>query len=345
MQDTTGNFKTTKLFLGNFSEDVQATINGRQTVIITDENVYKHYRDELDFAQIIVLPAGEESKSLTTIEYLTGQLIAKKIHRKSLIIGIGGGVVTDITGYIATIYMRGVSFGFVPTTLLAMVDAAWGGKNGINFGLHKNMLGTFSQPEFIHLDSTYLHTLPDEEWSNGFAEVIKYACLFDEKLLNELSTRNIDYYKSNEGALLQLIYQCAAWKEKIVQEDVTETGQRKLLNFGHTCGHAIEQLHQIPHGQAVSLGMIIACKISEQLHGLSKTNTERVMKALENFGLPVKMQVDVDKVLELVEMDKKRTNDGIDFITLKYPEQPEISRISTDVIRTGLENFNHASSY
>lgn len=345
MQDISGNFISSKFFFGDSTEDLKNIIADRHTIILTDDNIYKYHKSFLNFGNIITLPAGEESKSLKTIEYLAEQLITKKTDRSSLIIGIGGGVITDITGYISAIYMRGVSFGFAPTSLLGMVDAAIGGKNGINLGLHKNILGTFSQPEFICFNSSYLHTLPDEEWSNGFAEIIKYACLLNNNLLTDLSDRDINYYKNDPVALQSLIHQCAIWKESIVQKDEKETGVRKLLNFGHTCGHAIETLYNLPHGHAVSLGIVIACYVSEKLHELPSIETDKIKKALTNFNLPTSFKIDIEKVIELVAMDKKRNGASIDFITLKAIGDPSIDRLQLHDIRAGLEKFHHAGNH
>lgn len=345
MQDISGNFTTSRFLFGDFDGYKDDLIKGRHTVILTDDNVYKYHKASLDFGEAIVIPAGENSKSLKTIEHIAEQLITKKADRKSLIIGIGGGVVTDITGYISTIYMRGIAFGFIPTSLLGMVDAAIGGKNGVNLGLHKNILGTFSQPEFICFNSLYLHTLPDEEWSNGFAEIIKYACLFNEHLLTSLSQKSTNYYKNDKNALQSLMHQCAIWKDDIVQKDEKETGIRKLLNFGHTCGHAIETLYDLPHGQAVSLGIIIACYISEELHGLDRVETNKIKTALNNFNLLTTFKINIEKVIELVAMDKKRDGASIDYITLKSIGDPSIDRLLLQDIRAGLEKFYHAGNH
>ncbi len=229
------------------------------TIIITNEHLGHLYPELVKEHKTLLVPPTESSKDTSTIASLAKQLLQMEVTRQTTIIGVGGGVVTDITGFLASTYMRGVPFGFVPTTLLGMVDAAVGGKNGVNVGMNKNILGTIRQPGFVLYDTRFLNTLPDDEWSNGFAEVIKYACIFDAELFAELGEHNISFYKDqNDDALATLIERCVAWKNKTVAEDERETGTRKLLNFGHTAAHAIENLYELPHGKAVGIGIVIA---------------------------------------------------------------------------------------
>ena len=172
-----------------------------------------------------------------------------------------------------------------------MTHAAIGGKNGVNMEFHKNILGTIQQPKFILYDGAFLKTLPDEEWSNGFAEIIKYACLFDDDLYRELHQHTIDFYKQNDQALEQLIAKCADWKNKTVLADEKEQNSRKLLNFGHTAGHAIETLYNLPHGHAVALGMIVACIVSEKVCGLDKKAKESLIELLLQYNLPIRLSI------------------------------------------------------
>lgn len=309
------------------------------TVIITDDNVgalnkekFKHYK------AVITIPQGENHKNIETTQYIVDKLLSNQVHRKCFLLGVGGGMVTDITGYVASTYMRGVQFGFAPTSLLGMVDAAIGGKNGINYKLQKNLIGTINQPSFILFDRNFLDTLPDEEWSNGFAEIIKYACLFDKNLFNELHDRNIEYYQKDHAAITGLINKCVDWKNKIVLADERENGMRKLLNLGHTTGHGFETIMKIPHGQAVGLGMLVACMLSEK-EGL-KPNTQSQLKTiLKNYNLPTTIECDVEELMHVISMDKKRTNNGIDYILLKDIATPIIKNTPTDIIRSTIERF------
>lgn len=313
-------------------------------VVITDSNVAALYRQQLAPFKKIIIPAGEEHKNIQTIITITEELIQYEAHRKTWIIGIGGGVVTDIAGWVAAIYMRGVPFGFVPTSLLGMVDASIGGKNGIDFGLHKNLLGTIRQPQFILQDVQFLETLPGIEWSNGFAEIIKYACIFDPALFDILEQHNIDHYKQNKADLNKIIAICTGWKNKTVLADETETGLRKLLNFGHTAGHAIETVHQLPHGQAIALGMLIACILSEQVAGLSDNVRPRLVKLLQAYGLPTAMEINIERVMEVLRMDKKRNNADIDFIVLEKNGVGAIKKVSFHLIHQAIITFNDAGN-
>ncbi len=305
------------MFQHSFAEYL-AGCDRERTVLVTDEHILHLYPQLFKGHKTLVLPPGESSKSLETIGRLTKELIALEATRKTTLIGVGGGVVTDITGLLASVYMRGVPFGFVPTTLLAMVDAAVGGKNGVNAGLNKNIIGTISQPAFILFDAGFLDTLPDEEWSNGFAEIIKYACIFDTDMFAELEKNSISAYRTHGNAELDaLIERCVTWKNRTVTEDEHEQGVRKLLNFGHTAAHAIENLYELSHGKAVAIGMVIACMLSEQETGLDKSVAVRLKELSGKYGLPVRHDINVKQVMAILKMDKKRVNDTIDYILLE----------------------------
>jgi len=324
-------------------ESLQAKCNVEQSVLITDAMIAELYPALFEGYKTIVLPTGEDQKSLTVLESVVSQLIEAKAHRNTFLIGIGGGTITDITGFVASIYMRGISFGFVPTTLLCMVDAAIGGKNGVNFGLQKNFLGTIRQPKFILCNTLFFGTLPDNEWSNGFAEIIKYACLFDEPLFDELLLNDIAFYKKYRDTLEDLIHRCINWKNKIVIEDEREISSRKLLNFGHTVGHAIEMIYNTPHGHAVSLGMIIACALSERVTGLNEKTTGQLVHLLQKYNLPTNLFFDTKSIMNVLKMDKKRNDNSIDFIILENNGQPKIKQLPFDIIEQILESFSYAS--
>jgi 3-dehydroquinate synthase len=252
-----------------------------------------------------------------TVDSVIEQLIEMGADRKSTLIGIGGGVITDITGYIASVYMRGIQFGFVPTTILAMVDASIGGKNGIDVGVYKNMVGTIRQPSFLLYDLELLQSLPAKEWANGFAEVIKHACIKDAAMFEELEQHSIDYYQTNKEALGKLIERNCLIKTKVVQVDEFEKGDRKLLNFGHTLGHAIENKYQLMHGHAVTIGMVAAATISEEINNLYSAEKTRLTKLIEQYNLPVSFAFDKAKAFETMKKDKKKEQDTMQYIVLK----------------------------
>jgi 3-dehydroquinate synthase len=327
------------LFNASFA-DMQHLLKEKHCVVITDSNIANIYRNQLSSFKTVVIPAGEEYKNWQMVETLSNQLMMHETHRHSYVVGVGGGLTTDITGFLASVYMRGVSFGFVPTTLLGMVDAAVGGKNGVNLGYQKNFLGTIQHPDFILYDTEFLKTLPDTEWSNGFAEIIKYACLFDKGLFEELEENNVDHYKQSKSALESVIRKCVNLKITIVQEDEKETGNRKLLNFGHTAGHAFETLYHLPHGHGVALGMIVACIVSEQFRNLNKDVRPRLIRLLEQYHLPTTLSFDAEKVMEVMKMDKKRNADELDYIMLNKISDPVVKTIPFTIIENALDIFN-----
>lgn len=316
------------------SVEAIADIAQGRLIVITDSNVQSAHASQLAAYTCIVIPAGEQHKHQATVDSIIAQLIERGADRKTFLVGIGGGVVTDITGYVASIYMRGIAFGFVPTTVLAMVDAALGGKNGIDVGLYKNMIGCFRQPTFILYDTRLLQTLPDAEWVNGFAEIIKHACIKDAALFDWLATHRWQDFKADEALAADLIERNIAIKAAVVLNDEKEVGERKLLNFGHTLGHAIENLYQLPHGHAVSIGMVAACRISEEIQGFASTDKERVVQLLQQYSLPTQLDFDKEQAMAILLKDKKQSAGTVQFILLSAIGQAEIVPI-------GIEQLTH----
>ncbi len=285
-----------------------------QAVIVTDENLFVKHKKKFKAWKTIVIEAGEQYKVQATVDDIIQQLINLGADRKTILIGVGGGVITDITGYVAGVFMRGIECAFVPTSILAMVDAAIGGKNGIDVGLYKNMVGLIRQPAFLLYDFSLLKSLPKEEWVNGFAEVIKHACIKDALMFTLLEKNQLSFFQKDAAALAKLIQRNALIKTKVVIEDEYEKGERKLLNLGHTLGHAIENLYHIPHGHAVSIGMGAACKISEQVTGFK--DTDRVVNVLKQYGLPPQFEFDKAETFRILKSDKKKDNQSINYILL-----------------------------
>ena len=302
------------IFDGKFS-GIHKWADKKHAIYITDENVYAIHENKFKGKKTIVLPAGEEHKQPSTVDFIIESLLNFGATRSSILVGVGGGVVTDLVGYVAGIYMRGVSFGFVPTTILAMVDAAVGGKNGIDIGLYKNMVGLIRQPAFIFYDYDFLTTLPIHQWQNGFAEVIKHAAIKEAKMMQELVHHDILYYQKNKKSLASLLERNVQIKIKVVQKDEFEKGDRKLLNLGHTLGHAIENQHALLHGHAISIGMVYAAKISQVLKGFSQVG--ELIDTLTKYGLPTKMHIDVHQTMELIQKDKKKVTAGIQYVLLQ----------------------------
>lgn len=295
---------------------LEQIVSQEKTILITDANVFAAQPAVFEGWKTIVIKAGEEYKQQAAVDFIIQQLIEKEADRNSFIVGVGGGVVTDITGYAASVYMRGLRFGFVPTTILAMVDASIGGKNGVDVGPYKNLVGLIKQPEFLLFDYSLLQTLPQAEWVNGFAEVIKHACIKDAALFASLETNTLENFQSDREMLAQLIEKNVQIKTAVVVADEFEKGDRKLLNFGHTMGHAIENIYQLPHGHAVAVGMMAACTFSELLNQLDAGEKERIKELIEKYQLTSSIVFDKEKVWNLLKMDKKRASHEMNFILL-----------------------------
>jgi len=306
--------KTTTYYFDADLSYLEKLVAKEHTVLITDENIFRLHQKKFGGWNTIVISAGEEFKIQATVDSILEQLIGFGADRKTFLVGVGGGVVTDITGYAAAIYMRGLSFGFVPASILAMVDASIGGKNGIDVGVYKNLAGTIRQPDFLLYDYSLLKTLPTEEWSNGFAEIIKHACIRDVALFRELEKNKPGFYRKDKAAVGKLIRRNVVIKSDVVQKDEFEKGDRRLLNFGHTLGHAIENLYELSHGQAISIGMVAACMISEEYTDFADTG--RVISVLKKYGLPTEAEFDTKKVLNILKMDKKKERDSMNYVLL-----------------------------
>jgi len=306
---------STDFYFNSSLKELNKIVDKKNTFFITDENIFKAHETKFKGFNTLVIPAGEDQKIQSTVDSIIQQLIAFKADRKSVLVGVGGGVITHLTGYTASVYMRGIKFGFVPTTILALVDASIGGKNGIDVGVYKNMVGIIRQPAFILHDLSLLQTLPQKEWQNGFAEIIKHACIKDAALFKQLEQHELKDYIKSKNLLADLIERNVLIKTKVVQKDEFEKGDRRLLNFGHTIGHAIETQYGLMHGEAVAIGMVCAAEISEQQKDYK--DKERLRIVIEKYQLPVSISFDAKKVFEVLVMDKKRVNKEMNFVLLE----------------------------
>ncbi|MEO7524433.1 MAG: 3-dehydroquinate synthase [Ferruginibacter sp.] len=319
--------KVNCLFDASF-EDMVGFCSKEKTIIITDENVYGYYKQKMNGYRVIRIKPGEKTKNQKSVDSIIDKLLELEVDKQTFIVGVGGGVISDIAGYVASIFKRGVRLGLVPTTILGMVDAAIGGKNGVDVGMYKNMVGTIYQPEFILYDYHFLDTLPVTEWVNGFAEIIKHACIKDALLFSMLERYSLHQIQTDRTLIASLIEQNVAIKMDIVTTDEYEKADRKLLNFGHTFGHAIENLHHLPHGQAVSIGMVAACNLSEQINALHFEDAQRVVKLLAKYHLPVYVETDYVKVFDVLKLDKKRENENMHFVLLNKIGEAEAKPVS-----------------
>lgn len=320
--------------------------------IITDSNVEKihgeRFREALREAGLnaeqLVIPAGEKSKTMDTVMRLSGELMEKGADRQSGIIALGGGVVGDIAGFLSSIFMRGIPCIQVPTTLIAQVDSSIGGKTGIDLPSGKNLLGTFCQPKAIFIDIGFLKTLPEEELQNGLAEIIKYGIIDDPLILEDLERRPDAIKAGDEAALERIVAKCCGIKKGIVEIDETEKGIRRILNFGHTMGHAIEAEsgYTISHGGAVILGILGAVKVSEKMGYLHEKDKTRIENLAANLALPRRIpeNIGTEAILARLRSDKKKDGDSVRFVLLKKIGMPFMNgSVPDDILKDAIKEL------
>lgn len=290
-------------------------------LIISDENVYnsqgnsfiKNLKSQVVYEYIV--PSGEDSKSIEIYEKIIEYCVRINLSRKSVIIALGGGVVGDLAGFVASTYMRGIDVVQVPTSLLAQVDSSIGGKTGINIGNYKNIMGTFYQPRFTYINVNALKTLSDYEFISGMSEVIKYSMIYDYKFLDYLIDNSEDIMSKENEKLYYIVKKCSSIKAKVVEEDEKEGGLRKILNFGHTFGHGVEKLCHISHGEAVSIGMHMAFKLALKENLIEESYYNKFVKVCEKYKLPMTFNnVDENEVLEIMKSDKKNSFSKINLV-------------------------------
>ena len=303
-------------------------IQGRQVMIVTNKTIAPLYLDKLTSildgfnVQSVILPDGEEFKTLETLNKVFDALLEAKFDRTSTLIALGGGVIGDITGFAAASYQRGVGFIQVPTTLLSQVDSSVGGKTGINHELGKNMIGAFYQPKAVIIDVNTLDTLSNQEFSAGMAEVIKYGLLGNADFLSMLEANIESIMARKKDLIIEVIFNCCQDKARIVELDEFEKGKRALLNLGHTFGHGIENAFgygNYLHGEAVSIGMVMAAKLSKDEGNLSHEETLRVESILSKADLPISINktIDSETLITAMSLDKKSIDGKIRLVLLK----------------------------
>ncbi len=292
--------------------------------LLVDENTKKHclpfFKKKLDVAvdHILEIPSGEEHKTVSTCMKVWDALSKNDADRKSLLINLGGGVLTDLGGFVASTYQRGIDFINIPTTLLSMVDASIGGKTGVDLGTLKNQIGVINQPKMVIVFPEFLNTLDQRQLTSGFAEMLKHGLIKDAAYWTAL--RNSEQHGNAAG-----IQRSIALKNEVVLQDPTEKGLRKILNYGHTLGHAIEsyclespQRKTLLHGEAIAIGMILEAYLSHELKGLSRLSLEEIKDTfLQHFDRVVFDDNDIDSILELLRYDKKNSHGNINFVLLQ----------------------------
>jgi 3-dehydroquinate synthase len=300
---------------------------GPKIAIISNPTVYKLYGERVlksikkaGFkAAKVIIPDGEQYKDFLRVYYILGELLKERLDRSSALVALGGGVIGDITGFAASIYMRGIPFIQAPTTLLAQVDSSVGGKTGVNHPLGKNMIGTFWQPRLVWIDTDTLKTLPRREFLSGMAEVIKYGVIWDEGFFRFLEENQKEILSLEKDALIHIIERSCGIKAEVVSRDEREGGLRAILNYGHTVGHAVETVTgygRYLHGEAVSIGMHLEARLSGMLSLIKKNEVKRIKGLVESYGLPSALPAGLDagRMLDAMAIDKKAVAGELKFI-------------------------------
>ena len=327
-----------KIYFRSTAEELKSILQGYKVYVIIDRNVEKLYGVSFPFQKVFI-DAVEENKSLLTVQSVIDQLMKMGAGRDCLLLGIGGGIVTDITSFVAAIYKRGVKYALIPTTLLSQVDASIGGKTGINSSGYKNIIGVFNRPEFVYLCSMFLRTLNEEHMLSGAAEMLKIGLITDASLyratVEYFTGHHLMDYDTKED-LESLIMQAVRRKSKLVDEDYKEHGKRRVLNLGHTFAHAIEKCSPtpIPHGSAVSIGIVMAAGVGESLGKTKPQFTRRLKADLEAMGLPVSTSIDSRTLLEAIGKDRRFNDNTVDFVIPVKPGSVEIVNLDVDRLRT-----------
>ena len=329
--------------LNSSFSSVLAPFASRKIAILVDENTHDHCLEflitgfeALAEAEVIMLPAGEENKVLEVCFQVWETLTEAGFGRHDLLINLGGGMVTDLGGFVASVYKRGFAFVHIPTSLLGMVDAAVGGKTGIDLAGYKNQLGTFQEPLATFVDTGFLHTLPDQEWTNGFAELLKHALIADAALWKALSGIEAIRHELTTDQIRRGV----DIKREIVAQDPIEHGLRKILNFGHTIGHALESYYlnsdtPLAHGHAVAIGMLLEAQLSVDQANLSQTEFEAIEKCIKQT-YPIQIPNDAEGLWTLMQQDKKNANGEVRICLL-----PQIGSCLFDQKLT-FTDFQHA---
>ena len=338
----------------NLNKDLKRIISeydNEKKIILTDNNCKKLCLPIIadiidDNFKIFEINSGEEFKSINTVQKIWNFLLQNNFNRHSLMINLGGGMVTDIGGFAASTFKRGMSFINIPTSLLAQVDASIGGKTGINYGGLKNEIGVFNQADYVIISNTFLKTLSKSEFLSGFAEMLKHALICEEKHFNELFDFFINNYKKNNfSQITDLIIKSVNIKKHFVKKDIFDTGVRKTLNFGHTFGHAFESLFnlKLKHGEAVAQGIICELFLSAKKLNFDKNKLEQINSMIKKiFGVLFIPDEDFEAVYSLMKHDKKNTNNVINCVLLEGIGKPKIDQeLSKNEVYNALKYLNN----
>ncbi len=306
---------SSEVIVGSVSELLPRLLPDKRVVVVSDTNIDRHYHTLVNRYEHVLIGLGEASKTLVTADAIYKKFISMGVDRSTFVLAIGGGIVTDVAGFVASTYMRGVEFGFVSTSLLGQVDASVGGKNGVNVDGYKNMVGTFTQPRFVICDVGMLRTLPEREVRTGMAEVIKAGIIADEELFSKLELTPLAELTKNPDLLAEVVYRAIKVKADIVERDEREHGDRRKLNLGHTLAHAIEKSSsKMNHGEAVAVGLSLISEAAARRGLLSAADKERICSLLQRTGFDLTPPVAMRVLLKAVSKDKKSEGDVLNVV-------------------------------
>ena len=306
---------SSEVIVGSVGELLPRLLPDKRVVVVSDTNIDRHYHTLVNRYEHVLIGLGEASKTLVTADAIYKKFISMGVDRSTFVLAIGGGIVTDVAGFVASTYMRGVEFGFVSTSLLGQVDASVGGKNGVNVDGYKNMVGTFTQPRFVICDVGMLRTLPEREVRTGMAEVIKAGIIADEELFSKLELTPLAELTKNPDLLSEVVYRAIKVKADIVERDEREHGDRRKLNLGHTLAHAIEKSSsKMNHGEAVAVGLSLISDAAARRGLLSAADKERICSLLQRTGFDLTPPVAMRVLLKAVSKDKKSEGDVLNVV-------------------------------
>lgn len=325
-----GTYTDSSILIGESIQNVGKYIPPTGVFVVTDEKVKSIYGSSFAHLPCFCIGQGEEHKSLQTAESIYRWLLSQDADRSSFILAIGGGIVCDVAGYVASTFMRGVRFGFVSTTLLSQVDASVGGKNGVNLDGYKNIVGTFNQPEFVICDPQTLISLDERDFRAGLAEVVKHTLIADSDMFRYLEQNSTLLANRNVEAISKVVENSVRIKAQIVSNDEREQGERRKLNLGHTWGHAVEKLTKLPHGEAVSLGLIFAAKLSKLKGLITSNDVARIEQLLRSLMLPTSLDLDKKLAYSYMLKDKKKEKSFIHFILMEGIGKVNVTSLSVE---------------
>lgn len=333
-QITVNGSQQSQILIGESFKNFGKYLPTQQVVVITDTNVRKIYGQYFEQYPIIEIGLGEGNKNLDTVAAVIDRMLELKIDRSGFVLAVGGGIVTDVAGFVASIYQRGIGFGFVSTTLLAQVDASVGGKNGVNQkGGLKNMIGNFNQPQFVICDSQVLHSLPAYDLASGFAEIVKHTLIADAEMFSYLEQNAKRALSLDADVVEKLVVNSVEIKSGVVGRDEKEKGERRKLNLGHTFGHAVEKVQKVSHGHAVSIGLAVAARLSVMRGTLSQDDSNRIVNLLRALDLPTEVTGNRAEILAAMEYDKKRIGSQINFVLMNGIGDVYIEKIDIETLK------------